>query len=203
MAFPDLKQLIFEDEGIGPKFRKDKVPVLAYVGEIRLLPFDPDDLPNGWLFCNGDLLSQDSEAGAVLASLPATFRARWGIVAADGYVSVPNLFGGNGEGYFPRPVNGATRQAGSVQADAIRNIKTGPGVTTNWYADHKKADGIAAPFYSLGVLKDNYGNQWSASSSYALHYIGFDASLCVPTAGENRPANIGMTPAFYVGVNTL
>lgn len=40
----------------------------------------------------------------------------------------------------------------------------------------------------------------SAAVSSIFGVLRFNASSQVPTAGENRPLNIGMTPAIYLGV---
>lgn len=174
----------------------------AIAGEIRLLPFRNTDLPPGWYFCNGDRFAATSVQGAALLALPETFRSDWGISVADAAVSLPNLFG-DGGGYFLRAVDNVSRLPGSTQGDAMRNIagsvifadligcalrETTLGSSTLSGPFHADAGGKTMSF-----ARTTYGENKAAD----MH---FDASRCVPVADEIRPANIGMTPAIYLGV---
>ncbi len=168
------------------------------LGEIRLLPFRSAELPEGWHFCNGDRFPLSSAVGNALANLSATFKLDWGISADEETINVPSLFSG-ADGYFLRPANNTSRMPGSVQQDAIRNI-TGTalsrgGSTVGFLSAHESTGGKVTGAFVLGPNTAATVNM-SATAGYEL---GFDASAAVPTAEENRPVNIAMTPAMYLG----
>ena len=122
------------------------------------------------------------------------FSADWKITTNG--TNVPDLLD-DGSGYFLRPVDGSSRQVGSAEGDAIRNFTghfTG-GENGKW----------AIPFqHSSGVFqRDQAGTATKSGGetmANAYRYVMFDVSHQVPTAHENRPKNIGMTPAIYLGV---
>lgn len=176
--------------------------VAAIAGEIRLLPFRSTELPTGWYFCNGDRYGLDSPQGEALNALPFNFKADWGIAVTGANIGLPNLFA-NGEGYFLRPVNNTSRLPGTVQDDAIRNITGTFGLAPSVGLTHN-GSGFGSSTFSGAFKSSGYTKAYS-SNSYAMGYntIGdlmFDASRSVATANENRPRNIGMTPAIYLGV---
>lgn len=78
----------------------------------------------------------------------------------------------------------AGRVMGSLQGDAIRNIK---GSAAGNYLSSQPTAAEGALFSSITQLANRYsygnGSYWGAT-------MNFDASLVVPTAGENRPRNI-------------
>lgn len=156
-----------------------------YVGEIRLMPFRHNELPFGWHFCNGERFVFTSAQGEVLSSLPDTFRADWGLEEDQCSISLPNLFHEDGRGCFLRPVDGVKRQVGVMEEDAIRNI------TGNLGFMDIEATGAFKSGEALGSL---------AGGGTPRLELFMDASLMVPTADENRPLNLGMTPAIYLGV---
>ena len=159
------------------------------VGAILLLPFRKDELPVGWHFCNGAAVSLDSDQGRALNALPAGYKADWGITTLDGAITLPNLFSEDGRGCFLRPVDGLTRQVGAEQGDAIRNI------TGN--TSHEIDRGTPSGAFYTGPATSGINSLGEATSDKELR---FDASRVVPTAEENRPLNLGMTPAVYLGV---
>ncbi len=175
----------------------------AIVGEIRLLPFRAAALPAGWYFCNGDRYSLATAQGDALNSLPAQLKADWGIGASGGSINLPRLFDPVGVGYFLRPVDNATRVPGHKQTDGIRNI------TGTWSFDSRIGlvwantplgrGALSGAFTSPAPSKINsFATQPTGAASVADLY--FDAAGSVPVAPENRPVNIGMTPAIYLGV---
>lgn len=84
------------------------------------------------------------------------------------------------------------RAIGSVQRDAIRNIKgkvgsvyrAGEAPPTGALYLETFGNTVAA----YGVIGENQGDNVS---------VGFDASLSVPTAAENRPPNIAYAPRIH------
>lgn len=175
------------------------------IGSMKFSPFSPAELAaneQGWYFMNGDRYALNSPQGLVLQSFPAEFKARWGIIADSGTISLPNFFHTDGRGYFVRAVDGTTRQAGSVEQDAMRPITTPNGT------------GPTGAYITAGVLTFAAGGPWETGD-----YMGYTGS---PTGGGNHWAffprfntarmganfngadthglNIGMTPLFFLGV---
>lgn len=170
------------------------------VGEIITSAFRKDDLGLGWYLANGDKYDINSLQGQTLKSLPESYKSDWGIIETGGYINLPNVFDPTtGYGYFPRFVDGMSRQVGQVQSDAIQNI-TG---SIN-FRNSSGNNGIS--FSATGavtrMLNEGSGPAQTqlASSSGGSDIFYFDASRVVPTADENRPSNIGFTPAIYLGV---
>lgn len=170
-------------------------------GEIRLLPFRSGELPVGWYFCNGDRYGVATGQGAALSALPANMKTDWGIVAAEGAINLPDLFSG-GNGCFLRPVDNLTRLPGSVQTDAIRNI-TGSYSNTSTIGmvrTGSTADSVVSGAFAAGTLDKALSVYQVNVGAGKVGDLLFDASGSVPTAHENRPVNVGMTPAIYLGV---
>lgn len=161
-------------------------------GKIDYLPFRPAELPPGWYFCNGDQYALNSYQGAVLNAFSDDFKTDWGIAVSDENISLPSLFYSDGRGYFLRAANGEAQTVGlsGVQDDAIRNI-TG---TVNFLVS--TIAGTSGAFVASGA------NAFQASyiNNSVPGGFTFNAARIVPTAEENRPLNIGMTPAIYLGV---
>ena len=158
------------------------------------MPFRAGELPFGWYFRNGDNYLLNSPQGQVLNRLSDNYKRDHQItikeINGQQYINVPSAFAPDGRGFFERPANGTTRQVGSAEDDAIRNIWARYG---NFIVSALDATGafninaIASPAY------DGNAHGWHVD-------ILFDASRVVPTAHENRPINIGLTPAIYLGV---
>lgn len=164
------------------------------VGEQKLMAFRATDLPFGWYIRNGDNYLLDSPQGRILNSLSSNYKEDWDItikvIKGKQYINVPTAFTSDGRGYFERAVDGITRQVGSIENDAIRNIKAG---FENFLVSATNTSGafkivnISSPAY------DGNSHGWHAK-------IDFDASLVVPTGKENTVINQGKTPAIYLGV---
>ena len=96
------------------------------IGDQRLMPFRRDELPFGWYFRNGDNYLLSSPQGKVLNGLSANYKNdhRITIKTINGqqYINVPTAFAPDGRGFFERAVNGTTRQVGSWEDDAIREM---------------------------------------------------------------------------------
>ena len=95
--------------------------------------------------------------------------------------------------WYPRPPfrgwTGGSRAAGSAQGDAIRNItgKLGETIHTELF------DGV---FY----IGSTTGTRSYPEGGYTAGFPFLDASRVVPTAAENRPANIALPVALYLGL---
>ncbi len=86
-------------------------------------------------------------------------------------------------GYDPSAENdpsGGSREIGSFQGDAIRNITGGVGQTKGYYTE--------GAFYTKVI----YGVEFPRGRFWGTSDAGFDASRVVPTADENRPKNINL-----------
>ena len=177
------------------------------VGAFRLMPFRAGELPFGWYFRNGDNYLLHSPQGQVLNRLSDNYKRDHQITIKDingqQYINVPSAFASDGRGYFERPANGNTRQVGSVEGDAIRNIYGQQAVRGGVDASIS-VDGDFTPYtyvfrYSRGVGQQPIVVQDFSCLAESV-VSTFDASRVVPTAYENRPINIGLTPAIYLGV---
>ncbi|MGL4208547.1 MAG: phage tail protein [Candidatus Adiutrix sp.] len=131
-----------------------------------VIMFYGEQAPSGYLACDGSAFSvtQYPKLYEVLgeAVLP-DFRGRF----VRGY----------GQGSTLDP-DGPKRTVGSFQGDAIRNI-TGEIAGGGW-EEGSRASGV---FRTTSLYKGAPGTHWD-------HGMTFDASRVVPTAPENRPANV-------------
>jgi hypothetical protein len=164
-----------------------------YPGEIKLWPFPPDELPEHWYLPNGDLTSIDSVPGKALVALSPAYKSRWGITIQNGMVSLPDVFDDSGDGLFFRAVNGTARTVGSKQGDAIRDISG----TSYMLGNVSKTAEASGPF-SYTVQTASHVYTGGSNGSYNASYTNFRAGDCVPTANENRPNNVGLTPGIYL-----
>ena len=171
------------------------------IGTIMHLPFRSSALPTGWHFCNGDLLDITSSAGQALRDLPASFKTDWGVeIATCGNIRLPKLFHTDGRGYFTRATDGQTQAVGGVQGDAIRNIKGElKGVNGAYSQAYGWAFGVASGALKTTTVRAAYNKYGGTYTTDYATTAYLDASLVVPTAEENRPLNVGMTPAIYLG----
>ncbi|SHI82202.1 phage tail protein [Halodesulfovibrio aestuarii] len=159
-------------------------------GHIYPVPFPPDELPPHHYVPNGEGLLKTSDAGKTLLSMSAAYKAAHRVIENETHVFMPNVFDENGDGYFPRFVDGGSRSVGSTQGDAIRNI-TGQmlmqhGETKNDYEN-------GALFATGESLSGATG-----TSTILRSGLGLDVSRIVPTSHENRPKNYGFIPAIYL-----
>ncbi|WP_085163743.1 phage tail protein [Gilliamella bombi] len=164
------------------------------LGDQRMMPFRHEELPFGWYFRNGDNFLLDSPQGRALNGLSANYKRDHNIaiktINGRQYINVPTAFAPDGRGFFERAVNGGSRQVGSWENDAIRNIKGSIGNVVVSSLNDSEA------FYHSNTISPAY-----AGNNTGSHVVfNFDASRVVPTAHENRPVNIGMTPVIYLGV---
>lgn len=169
-----------------------------YVGEIRLLPFRHDELPFGWHFCNGERFLLTSPQGEVLSGLSENFRADWGLEEDLCSISLPNFFEQDGGyGLFLRAADGQNRRVGSFEADAQRRIQ---GEINCTYAVPRAPGRIAQSALTFTQGEGATRTCPSYSAKQISDYITLDTALNTPTGPRNIPANLGMTPAIYLGV---
>ena len=165
-----------------------------FIGDQRLMPFRRNELPFGWYFRNGDNFLLSSPQGQALNRLSTNYKNdhRITIKTVNGqqYINVPTAFASDGRGCFERPVDGAARQVGHIEGDTIRNINARFG---NFLTSARDASGAFRVESTANPAYDGNAHGWHTT-------ISFDASRVVPTANENRPINIGMTPVIYLGV---
>ena len=160
-------------------------------GKIELLPFPADALPKGWYHANGDQYEDTAPQGKALSALPDALKQAFRIVLTGTKINLPNFYHTDGRGYFLR----ASKTLGTVQDDAIRNI------VGNLYfvvsgAGQQSATGAFGYQLTNGLgLSGESFRGGHKSNTYV-----FNAANVVPTANENRPLNIGLTPAIYLGV---
>ena len=110
----------------------------------------------------------------------------------------------NKKGFLPRPApfrgwTGGERGVGSAQSDAIRNIYGAlaffPG------------NGGGVPFSDLGgcIFATGEGSAietWLGGKTFLPSYrLSIDAARVVPTAAENRPANVAVPVILYLGLS--
>ncbi|OCG64427.1 hypothetical protein A9G48_02800 [Gilliamella sp. wkB18] len=168
------------------------------IGDQRLMPFRRNELPFGWYFRNGDNFLLSSPQGQALNKLSVNYKNDHKItiktINGQQYINLPTAFSG-GRGCFERAVDGEKRQVGSIETDAIRNI-TG---YTSMYSYNTRDSGDSGAFRRVAVARNAVGGANPVQNT-VLDNFWFDASLQVPTANENRPINIGMTPVIYLGV---
>ena len=101
----------------------------------------------------------------------------------------------NKKGFLPRPApfrawtQGLTREAGTTQGDAIREI---------WAAwDSPAYTSVAGGAAYHG--NDSSGCYQTVDGS-GFHTFGVRVSLTVPTAAENRPVNVALPVVLYLGL---
>ena len=160
-------------------------------GKIELLPFPADALPKGWYHANGDQYEDTTPQGKALSALPDALKQAFRIVLTGTKINLPNFYHTDGRGYFLR----ASKTLGTVQDDAIRNI------VGNLYFVVSGA-GQQTPTGAFGYQGTNglsLSGQGFKGGHQSNTYV-FNAANVVPTANENRPLNIGLTPAIYLGV---
>ncbi|WP_294833379.1 hypothetical protein [uncultured Gilliamella sp.] len=175
-----------------------------WIGEHRLMPFRREELPFGWYFRNGDNYLLSSPQGQALNRLSNNYKADHRIVIKEingqKYINVPTAFAPDGRGYFVRAVDGRVRQVGSVEGDAIRNIRgalqDGPGQA--FIGHDNVTNGMTDGAISIRLS----GDEWLQNGTRHLRwaFFDFDASRAVPTGPENTVINEGGTPVIYLGV---
>lgn len=151
-----------------------KAAIMSYGIPVGItLPFaGAGDIPAGFLLCNGAAVSR-----MTYANLYSAIGTTYGAGDGSTTFNLPDFRGRFLRGYM----SGTSAEIGTAQEDAIRNI-------TGNISD--------VPYQMLGhgsgAIAKRVGTQGIAQPSFTATNGGgfdFDASLVVPTADENRPAN--------------
>ncbi len=105
---------------------------------------------------------------------------------------LPNFGGYFLRAWRPSQTVDAGRKSGSAQGDAIRNITAGAWTSHNWpFSGANGAFSVATAGTITGSPVTVPGPLYSS--------LSFDASKQVPVAAENRPVNMSMPVAIYLG----
>lgn len=163
-----------------------------------IVPFagPADNIPEGWLLCDGSAVSRDK-----YANLYRAIGVCWGTGNNASTFNLPDLRGmflrgvsgesGNDADAVSRIVltdNGGNsgNNVGSYQGDAIRNIT---GTFTSGSMMDRGVTGFVVQVERLG---NGGGQDGKGSDSSTLKYT-FDASAVVPVGSDNRPKNVYVT----------
>lgn len=203
LKIPELKAKVASESEARLKLEVSKAD--AIVGEIRLLPFRASDLPKGWYMASGDKYETTSDIGMALIKLPFNYKKDWNITEVDGKINTPNCFHEDGRGFFFR----AGKNPAVVQGDAIRNITGNMRFGSSGHTT--KQVSLAVITDKEGIFQGDNSQRPSLSSAHLpddmitstkdrTEFLKFDASKAVPTANENRPVNITLVPAIYLGI---
>lgn len=156
-----------------------------------IVPFGGEEVPYGWMLCNGEEVSRTD-----YANLYNAIGVCWGTGDGSTTFNLPDL-----RGLFLRGVSGDSENdedadyrivlndnggntgnnVGSYQGDAIRNIEG------SFKTFDRGVIGVSGAFYDSS-------NDWSASvdSGHSDNWgavTGIDASRVVPVGSDNRPKN--------------
>uniref|UniRef100_UPI0025943EC7 hypothetical protein n=1 Tax=uncultured Bilophila sp. TaxID=529385 RepID=UPI0025943EC7 len=133
----------------------------------------------------GMLLAYNATSATIAANL-----GKWRPNAANPTgLYVPKL----SDQFFRGWTQGAGREAGSWQQDAIRNILGQLG--SIWSYKNTLPGGTGA----LSWTTSGEGG-FVASSEITMQGVTFDASCVVPTAEEDRPVNVALPVILYLGL---
>ena len=151
-----------------------------------VMPFAMNSAPAGWLAADGTAVSRSTYA-ALFSALGTTYGAGDGSTT----FALPDLRGIFVRGSGSQTISGTTynKTFAAKENDAIRNIT---GAIASLYG--LVFDRGAA---SSALTTSAYSNTPAVSGTVGTHsgensVISFDASRSVPTASENRPANIAL-----------
>ncbi|MGJ7201606.1 hypothetical protein [Morganella morganii] len=162
------------------------------VGALSYFMQHHTNLPEKWYSLNGDKFSITSPQGIAIKSLPASTKSDWGIVESGGMINLPQIWQPDGRVPFLRPVNGTGRRPGNVDGDKIRNI-TGTNIRV------LQAGAVNNPGGAFRYSADN-SITGVGSGTVQLFKVDFNAGDVVPTGSENKPLDIGVSVAVYLGV---
>jgi hypothetical protein len=186
---------LYENQGNKP--RKIRQELIATKGEIRYFIQTADKLPAGWIVPNGDIFPLNSAIGKALNDFDTDTKANWGIVVNGSNINAPTLFHSDGRAYFLRGVDGATRQVGSVEEDAIQNLT---GDIFFMLAGQTALLGSGSGVFSAKTPQSTTTFSPTGTLANQNSVINFNASNVARTDTETRSINAGFTPAIFIGV---
>jgi hypothetical protein len=152
-----------------------------------------ENIPAGWMLCDGSAVSRTE-----YANLYNAIGVCWGTGDGSTTFNLPDLRGmflrgvsgdsGNDADASSRIVlndNGGNtgNQVGSYQGDAIRNITGSFGLEDCWCGD-------GAGAFSRNNSQYSSGNWWEANGANRKATYVFNASRVVPVGSDNRPKNV-------------
>lgn len=169
--------------------------LMAPIGMIQAMPFRADNLPLGWIPCDGTRYSVSTWYGSRLVNLPEQYRTDHGIIIDNDTATVntpdkvtPPIGGENKYGRFVR--YGSSDYVGTKGNDAIRNI------TGQFRLHRTRTSDLAGAFY-WGTSWGDYGNY--ANGGDRSLQIEFSAEKVVPVDTENVPCYEVALPCIYLG----
>lgn len=152
-----------------------------------------ENIPYGWMLCDGSEISRSE-----YANLFNAIGVCWGIGDGSTTFNLPDLRGmflrgvsgesGNDEDAEGRIVlndNGGNtgNQVGSYQSDAIRNITGSFGLEDCWCGEGTDA-------FRRVNSQGSHGNWWESYGANRKATYEFDASRAVSVGSDNRPKNV-------------
>lgn len=170
-------------------------------GDIAFKAQRYNELPSGWYFMNGTRYAVGTPQEKVLRNLSVNFKEDWGITTTDEGTNVPNWFHSDGRGPTMRAVNGAARQVGSIEEDAIQKITGSMSIESNAGTIRGGTGGSTDSSVSGAFTKGSAKNGGKTATQSGTGFdLVLDSSLSARSADETRMLNRGMTPAIFLGV---
>lgn len=170
-------------------------------GDIAFKAQRYNELPSGWYFMNGTRYAVGTPQEKVLRNLSVNFKEDWGITTTDEGTNVPNWFHSDGRGPTMRAVNGAARQVGSIEEDAIQKITGSMSIESNAGTIRGGTNGSTDSSVSGAFTKGSARNGGKTGTQSGMGFdLVLDSSLSARSADETRMLNRGMTPAIFLGV---
>ena len=170
-------------------------------GDIAFKAQRYNELPSGWYFMNGTRYAVGTPQEKVLRNLSVNFKEDWGITTTDEGTNVPNWFNSDGRGPIMRAVNGAARQVGSIEEDAIQKITGSMSIESNAGTIRGGTGGSTDSLVSGAFTKGSTRNGGKTGTQSGTGFdLVLDSSLSARSADETRMLNRGMTPAIFLGV---
>lgn len=170
-------------------------------GDIAFKPHRFNELPPGWYFMNGTRYAVGTPQEAVLRGLSDNFKEDWGITTTSNGTNIPNWFHSDGRGPLMRAVNGAARQVGSIEEDAIQKITGSMSIEANAGTIRSGTGGSQDSSVSGSFTKGSERSGGKIGTQSGMGYdLVLDSSLSARSADETRMLNRGMTPAMFLGV---
>ena len=162
--------------------------ILYPAGMISPFAGPVENIPTGWMLCDGSAVSRSE-----YANLYDAIGVCWGVGDGSTTFNLPDL-----RGIFLRGVSGNSgndadansrivlnnyggntgNQVGSYQGDAIRNITGAFSGTTKY--------GVSGAFTQTAT---SYNSAWDSNVGFNHRNTSFDTSRVVPVGSDNRPKN--------------